>query len=272
MRNETRIVIDARMDAPEGFALAGGVAYVFSTRGPGKDGPNEDSALLVAGDDACGLIVVADGVGGQPAGASASKLTVESIARRVLAGDDGQTEMRARILDAIEESNSAMLQQGSGAATTVAAVEISDGTARAYHVGDSAVLVVGQRGRLKMQTVAHSPVGYAVEAGVLDEAEAMHHAERHIVSNVVGSDAMRIEVGSPLMLAAHDTVLVATDGLLDNLHAAEIVERIRCGPLREAAESLISLARKRMDSAGEGSKPGKPDDLTLILYRRGGKC
>ena len=80
-------------------------------------------------------------------------------------------------------------------------MEISNGSVRPYHVGDSVILLVGQRGKIKLQTVSHSPVGYAVEAGVLDEVEAMHHQDRHVVSNFIGSPEMRIEVGAPLRLA-----------------------------------------------------------------------
>ena len=42
------------------------------------------------------------------------------------------------------------------------------------------ILTTGQRGRLRMQTVSHSPVGFAIEYGLLDESEAMHHEERHL--------------------------------------------------------------------------------------------
>ncbi len=134
-------------------------------------------------------------------------------------------------------------------------------------MGDSEIVVVGQRGRLKLQTVSHSPVGYAVEAGMLDGEEALHHDERHLVSNLVGSAEMRIEVGSPLALAPRDTVLLGTDGLFDNLVFYEIVEAIRVGPLERAAQELAEAALKRMQEPVEG-QPSKPDDLTFILYRR----
>ena len=79
------------------------------------------------------------------------------------------------------------------------------------------ILAIGQKGKIKLQTISHSPVGLAVESGHLDESEAMHHEQRHVVSNVVGDQTMRIEVGAKLMLAPRDTVLLSTDGLFDNL-------------------------------------------------------
>jgi serine/threonine protein phosphatase PrpC len=112
-------------------------------------------------------------------------------------------------------------------------------------------------------------VGYAVEAGMLDGEEALHHDERHLVSNLVGSAEMRIEVGSPLELAPLDTVLLASDGLFDNLLQPEIVDEIRVKPLEQVARTLAEAAASRMDEPAQG-QPSKPDDLTFLLYRRSG--
>ncbi len=154
------------------------------------------------------------------------------------------------------------------AATTVAVLQIDEGVVRPFHVGDSGILIVGQRGKIKHQILMHGPVGYAVEAGLLDEGEALHHEERNVVSNVVGSAEMRIEVGPNVALAPRDTVLVASDGLFDNLYVTEIVDRIRKGPLDAVAASLAADCRARMVDPRKG-QPSKPDDLTFILFRRG---
>jgi serine/threonine protein phosphatase PrpC len=127
--------------------------------------------------------------------------------------------------------------------------------------------VTGQRGRIKWQTIPHSPVGYAVEAGLLDAGEALHHEDLHIVSNLLGAKEMRIELGATLTLARRDTVVLASDGLSDNLHLGEIVERLRMGPLIRSADAVAELGRKRMQAPSEGS-PSKPDDLTFIALRR----
>jgi serine/threonine protein phosphatase PrpC len=63
--------------------------------------------------------------------------------------------------------------------------------------------------------------------------------------------------------APRDRIVVASDGLSDNLHLAEIVEAVRKGPLDRSVEALGELGRKRMEAPTEGS-PSKPDDLTLI--------
>jgi serine/threonine protein phosphatase PrpC len=109
-------------------------------------------------------------------------------------------------------------------------------------------------------------VGYAVEAGLLDEAEAMHHEDRHLVSNMLGSPDMRIDVGSTIELADRDTLILASDGLFDNLHIEEIVQRIRKGPLGKVAAELVDDCRRRMEGV-DAQQPCKPDDLTFVAFR-----
>ena len=241
-----------------------GHACVYSTVSPDKDGANEDAAVLIERDNTTLILAVADGLGGQPSGDQASEITVRQLASASSGLD--KPDVRASILDGIEQANNEITGLGTGSATTLAATEIQDNQVRPYHVGDSMILIVGQRGKIKLQTIAHSPVSYAVEAGLLDEGDAIHHQERHLVSNIVGSTDMRIEVGSQLALSARDTLLLATDGLFDNLHIPEIVDIIRKGSLEKAAQTLAARGKKRMEDPGEGM-PSKPDDLTFILYR-----
>ncbi len=85
--------------------------------------------------------------------------------------------------------------------------------------------------------------------------------------NAIGSADMSIEIGSPVKLDARDTVLLASDGLMDNLYVDEIVEIVRKGPLPDAADELVRRAVERMtQSSGDGSS--KPDDLTVMLFRK----
>jgi serine/threonine protein phosphatase PrpC len=256
------------MHAVERCAIGGGSSVVFSAVSPTKDTPNEDAAALIPINDHAGVLVVADGLGGVRAGEQASSLAVEAIEAELRGVERDELTLRTAILDGIERANQEISSLEVGAATTLAVAEIGDGIVRSYHVGDSMILVVGQRGRMKLQTVSHSPVGLAVEAGFLDETEAMHHEDRHIVTNVVGCPQMRIEVGPSIKLAPCDTLLLATDGLFDNLHIEEIVDCVRKGSLDRAGERLASAARRRMTEPEQG-EPSKPDDLTFVLFRRG---
>jgi len=253
--------------------LADGLAVICSSRSPDKLTPNEDAAALIPVTDRSGVMVVADGVGGYRAGEQASRSIIDALKTTVLhdshvANDSGDAStLRPAILNAIESANDAVLGFAMRAATTLAVVEVQKHTVRPYHVGDSMILVVGQRGKIKLQTISHSPVGFAVESGLLDEKEALHHEERHLVSNVLGMSDMRIEIGSTLQLAPRDTIVIASDGLFDNLHLDEIVECIRKGPLDEGVRRLAADALERMNRPRH-RQPSKPDDMTIIAYRR----
>jgi serine/threonine protein phosphatase PrpC len=265
---DARLYFEQDAQAPEASEIAGGEAAVFSARCPGKQTPNEDAAALIPLDAERAVLAVADGLGGAPGGEQASRVAVEALWTALSRAPRDAASLQSAILSGFDAANQAVAALGLGAATTLAAVEIQRGLARPYHVGDSTVLVTGQRGRIKLQTVSHSPVGFAVEAGVLGEREAMHHEDRHLVSNVIGARDMRIEVGSAVELAAYDTLVLASDGLLDNLETREIAERVRAGSLERAARRLAEDSLGRMERAREG-RPSKPDDVTFVVFRRG---
>jgi serine/threonine protein phosphatase PrpC len=226
--------------------------------------PNDDSAAVVQTSSGAIVLIVADGVGGCPLGHKASAIAVQAVAERVETAEP-TSDLRPAILDGIEHANREILDLGIGAATTLAVVEIQDGKARAYQVGDSMTLIIGQRGALKWKSTPHSPVGYAVESGMLDETDAMHHDERHVVSNLVGSHSMHIEIGPSRPLAARDSVVVGSDGLFDNLHLSEVIEHGKCGKPVKRISAMADLAASRMWQSEPGV-PGKPDDLTILLY------
>jgi len=105
-----------------------------------------------------------------------------------------------------------------------------------------------------------------VEAGVISEEDAILHEDRHVVSNLLGSPEMRIEIGGELTLSDRDTVAVASDGLFDNLRLEEIADMVRVGQLSKSGTALAEAAHARMQ-AQDGGEPSKPDDVTFLLYR-----
>jgi serine/threonine protein phosphatase PrpC len=105
-----------------------------------------------------------------------------------------------------------------------------------------------------------------VESGIMTAEEALYHPDRHLISNVIGSDQMSVELGPWISLSPRDTVLLASDGLFDNLLQEEIVEFIRIGRPVDCVRKLAELARKRM-LVPSMNVPSKPDDLSILLYR-----
>jgi serine/threonine protein phosphatase PrpC len=269
--SEARTYLNADMLEPDVFELAGGQVAVLSMRRPEKTTPNEDAAAVIAVGDGSGVLVVADGCGGMASGEQAARIAIESLAEHIAAAAAPEgPPMRTAILDAVEAANRSIMELKNGAGTTLAVVQLDHGEVRPYHVGDSQILLVGNRGKVKMLTTSHSPVGYAVEAGMLEEHDAIDHEERHLVSNYLGFEGMHVEVGSVRKITSLDGLLLASDGILDNLLLDEITNLLRTGSAAKAAAQIGALAWQRMQAAQDG-RPHKPDDMTLIVFsqRRG---
>ena len=247
--------------------IGGGSMVAYTSRAPDKTTDNEDTvAAIPYGPDAV-VLAIADGAGGLPGGRRASQTAISSLQASLTVAASETMLLRTAILDGIEAANDAVLALGNGSATTLTVVTVEGHTARSYQVGDSEAIVIGQRGRIRAQTMAHSPTGFAVEAGVLDQRDALHHEDRHIVSNFCGTSEMRVDMGPVVKLNPRDTILLASDGLTDNVHVHEITELVRKGPLEGAIRSMTSLARRRM-TVETMHQPSKPDDLSVLLFRK----
>ena len=262
------IVLESDREAERCHGTVGGGEFVaYSCPSPDKATTNEDTIAVISYGPQAAALVVADGAGGLPAGKRASLAAVTTFSESLQVAMAETMLLRTAVLNGIEAANRAVLELGNGSATTFTVVTLEGLTARAYQIGDSEALIVGQRGLLKLQTPVHSPTGLAVEAGFLDQREALHHAERHLVSNFLGTAEMRIDVGGEVHLKPRDTILLASDGLTDNVHIEEIIDRIRSGSLNDALDKVVTIAEQRMAGQAAG-QPSKPDDLSLILFRK----
>lgn len=256
----------AQMDAVLTVPFAGGSVAIFSRRSPDKHTENEDAFAVLTVGPHCGVMAIADGCGGESNGQEAARRTIVALADSVMSCSAPEL-LRVSVLDGFEAANRHVAELGNGAATTLVAVEVNGSLLRTYHVGDSQATLVGARGKIKLQTRSHSPVGYAIEAGMLTEAAALGHEDRHLVSNVIGFPEMHIDLGLPRPLSKRDTLIIGSDGLYDNLTQAEIVDLIRKGPLAAAAENTRKIVAERM-SGNDTSAPSKPDDFTMLMFRQ----
>lgn len=248
------------------YAFSGGKAEVYSNKSPTKTGPNEDVAALIPYDKASGILAVADGLGGLPGGEEAARSAIEALEHSLQQRVIEKGSLRSAILNGIEEAHRTLLRCGRGGGTTLAVAELQKRSFRPYHVGDSMIYLIDSTGSVKFQTMPHSPLGYAIQAGLLSEKEAMRHPERHIVSNAIGFPGMKIEIGPEIEIGKGDTLLLTTDGMVDNLFIHEIGEIVRERSLAKMAQKLAEESRARMLGQCPG-KPSKPDDLTFIAFR-----
>lgn len=239
-----------------------GEISTYSSKSPDKTGPNEDSLGVICIDNQRLILAVADGVGGYRSADEASSIAITSLKEEVENAIKTKAKIRNAILNSFEIANQKILDLGVGAGTTLSVLEIENNQMRPYHIGDSSIFHVGSRGKLKFRNTLHSPVGYALEAGMINEEEAMAHEESHMILSVLGSKEMKIEIGPSVEIADSDSLLVCSDGLTDNVLESDILEIVRKGSAAEAIDKLVDLSHKSM-----AKDPLKPDDLSLILFR-----
>lgn len=232
-----------------------------SVSSPARPETNEDAVLVMPAGSEGVLLAVADGCGGMPAGDRASAAAVEALAASI--DEAGDADLTSAVLAGFDRANEAVADLRVGAGSTLTAVLISEGVARVFHAGDSPSVVVGQRGAIRFATLPHSLVGFGVEAGLINASEAQAHEDSGVVLNVLGFPEMFVHVGPPVDLRPMDTVLVASDGLSDNLTLDQISSACRVGNAAQALGKLVDLTSRAMTD----SPTGHPDDLSIAMYR-----
>lgn len=264
---DAHLHINAQLKRAQRVELPHGTAVVWTRRSPLKEEhhANEDSAAILAVAEQVTVLAVADGAGGMRGGAEASRTAINDIAE-ALQEWAAPASLRERILESFDHTNRALLDAALGSGTTLAVAQVQEQNARCFNVGDSAIVIMGQRGVIQYQSIMHSPTGYAVESGMLDEKEALLHEDRHLISNLVGTVEMSVEMGPAIKLKPFDTILLASDGLFDNLQIDEVVEIARKGPLVRAVETLARECTDRMQRE-DTDQPSKPDDLVILAFR-----
>jgi serine/threonine protein phosphatase PrpC len=228
---------------------------------------NEDSFLV---DDALGLYVVSDGMGGNQAGEVASRMAVEVVARRL--GKAKETILRARkggaatddvvplvrkavlaacreIYAAAEKSES---QTGMGCTLTVALV-LGDRCVMA-HVGDSRLYLM-RDGRARQLSEDHTLANELAAEG-LEPKAMMTGRFRHMLTREIGT-ARSVEVDTSCFgLQAGDVLMLCSDGLSNYITSDEwLAEQLHAGSPVAVVDALV----------GHANASGGEDNVTVVI-------
>lgn len=222
-----------------------------------KSDENQDCLFFYSKDDFC-LFGVADGAGGHPKGMEAAYSVGESILQYVRVTESDQFQF----VRLIEEANNKMREKYSSSHTTLCFAAMFGTELRSYSVGDSEVQYFNSQGTTIYNNIPQSPVGYAVEAGLMSQEEGLDHGDRFIVNNMMGDEHLRIEVASRVQLKRGYTVIVGSDGLFDNFSHDEIRDSVGSGSFEPGFQNLVELCRNR------GEEWRKDDDISFIVLRK----
>jgi serine/threonine protein phosphatase PrpC len=209
---------------------------------------NEDRVFV---DDARGIFMVVDGLGGHAAGETAAQTAVSVIEREFRGSLDIDEERISKAITAANNeiyalANSNPAWRGMACVLTLAVA--SGDQFLVGHVGDSR-LYVYWNGKLQKITSDHSPVGELEDGGELTEEEAMHHPRRNEVFRDVGSyphsadDPRFIEL-KRFRFRPDAALLLCSDGLSDLVKSTEMIRILEHydGDATRIAQLLVEAA------------------------------
>jgi protein phosphatase len=195
------------------------------------------------------LYLVADGMGGNEAGAVASDFAVRQITQRYYYTGLDLTPREA-LRKAIQGANAELFklttskpEWSSMGTTIVAAVVVNGRDLYVANVGDSRAYLIRGSG-VEQVSHDHTWVAEQVAQGKLSPAEARQHPARHRLTRRLGKGPdVRVDLEQRTM-GSEDVLLLCSDGLSDLVPPAKIAEVARGHPPQEAAEALVELANQ----------------------------
>ncbi len=205
---------------------------------------------------------VADGMGGHAAGEVASAIAAGTLRDRLGAGAESVDVVVAAVVEAnaaiFQGAHSNSAQRGMGT-TLTAMVVVTDGAGQRrlamVNVGDSRTYVM-RAGRLRRVTIDHSYVQELVSTGHITETEARSHPRRNIVTRALGIEPnVRVDTWV-LPFVQGDRYVLCSDGLVDEVDDAEILELLLANTTpQSAADALVAAANEH----------GGRDNVTVVV-------
>ena len=235
---------------------------------------NEDSVWV---DQAKGLIIVADGMGGHRSGEKASTLAVNSIREQFdrLSASQSAGEITAerfsaetnRLAFCVKLANQAIFEaarqnpEDRGMGTTCTAAVIQNGRLSLAHVGDSRCYLA-RRGAMTQLTEDHSLATHQARQGV-PPPEGATAVNQNILTRALGTEAdVRIDVDEHPLFSG-DRLVLCSDGLDKEVKEDDLLRTILTtddpgelvrGLINQAnaagGQDNITVAAARLDKTG----------------------
>lgn len=225
---------------------------------------NQDRMATVA-DGSTALIAVFDGMGGHSDGAGAAELARKVLLSRFEAVQHPLLDPLSFLHLALGAAHAAMVAMGSNLPleqrprATGAVCLVQDSTAWWVHVGDSRIYHL-RDGTVARRTEDHTLERRLARAGIRPSIPLPRDpAADRLVHSLGARERPEADIDGITDPRAGDAFLVCSDGLWRHVEGAEIASIVASQPVREAAETLVALARERAR--------GKGDNCSLVLVR-----
>ncbi len=232
---------------------------------------NEDAVFANA---ACGLAILADGMGGYNAGEVASGMATTLLGSEIEKAFaktephhlDATGKLYAHsVLEAeIARANTAIYQaaqsqpQYAGMGTTLVVALFYDNMMTVAHIGDSRLYRL-RGGEFQAITRDHSLLQEQIDSGMITPEEARHSQNKNLVTRALGVDPTVEPEIRDYDTMPGDLYLLCSDGLNDMVEDEEIALTLQAlsANLELAATQLIQTAN---DSGGR-------DNVSVVLVR-----
>ena len=204
-------------------------------------------------------ICVADGVGGNNAGAVASSFVCESLKTIVPSGKNDLVDINSQLLTKSTEN-----ANYNGMATTLSGICISDEKASSFHIGNTRIYVF-QGSYIKQITEDHTSVNWLVKTGKLSKKEAETYDRRNEITACFGGGNPAL-INSLVFEENNDTLSNARRIVLtsDGVHEYVSVDELEDVLNNEALEP-ISMCKEILNLAKAN---GSTDDKSIVIIDR----
>ena len=205
---------------------------------------NEDSFLV---DDHRGIYAVADGVGGLPFGALASKLAVQFYKSSIHDSDDCTTEQELRVLAHSIHHNivecGTLVGGENGIGCTFSGLRLVGDKMIFVHVGDSSIYL-NDGNCLRLISKSHTLGDELIDKHGPEAAIDMPEHYMHTLTRCMGQDIdFEVDIGEIAMIPGN-SILICSDGITNMVQLTEIEKMINVMEPMSFVHSLIDLANQ----------------------------
>ena len=228
--------------------------------------PNEDTLFVMHGvmpfasspSTPFVLLVVADGMGGQGHGRTASRLAIRSLVEYMSDSPCLQQRSPESLLSllgaGVQYANQVVYErnqmQQTTMGTTMTAALVIETTAYVAHVGDSRLYLYREPTGLAQLTHDHSLVAVLVADGIIAPDDIYTHPRRNVIYRSLGVEATMEVDTFTVPLAAGDTLLICSDGLWEMVRDRPIAA-ILTAPMPAPSDTAHALIQAALTGGGE---------------------
>ena len=205
------------------------------------------------------LYIVCDGMGGHEHGEVASSTVCEALSDYLFQNTTSDEPLTDKLLTgaltyAYERLTEALGDKSSASpGTTLAMLYFHRGGCAAVHIGDSRIYHIRpSERRIMYKSRDHSLVYDLYLSGNLEYAAMKQHPRKNVITRVMmpaPNQRCRADVAHITDVAMGDVFMLCSDGLLENIDDAEIVDVLSSGQTAATmAESLKAMTSENKDN------------------------